>query len=650
MKRISFIFIVFLLIVSQMRGTPYGVTSPGNKVEVKIDISQKIWISVETQGEILLAPSPIGIMIDNQMLGNSEKVVKTKTANVDRIISPPVKIKSEKVVERYNEIEIFFKNNFSLIVRAYDEGAAYRFKTSIPNNIVVNREEVELNLDTATLAYLMVEKSFNSMSESPYIVKPVGQFEEGTLVSLPSLFKLNSGKFLLVTESDLKDYPGLWLIKDDEKFKASLPGIVMETREGKCTDQTAVIKRADHIAESEGDRVFPWRIFVITENEKELPTNQLVYLLSTPAEEADYSWIVPGMATIDWWGRRNIYNADFIGGVNTETHQFFIDFNAKYGIEYFVLDDGWSNACDLRSINPDLDINAVKEYADQRGIGLIYWMHAFALKEDVAGNLDFLKEHGARGIKVDFFIRDDQEAVNLMHEIAREALKRKILVNFHGVCKPFGLGRTYPNVLTSEGLIEFEMNGVSDWANPEHHTLLPFIRSVAGPMDYLPGTFHNAQRHEFGLNINRPMGLGSRAHSVALAVILESPIVMIPDSPSDYLKEDECTQFVCSIPTVWDETIVIDAKIGEYIVIARRNANKWYLAAITNWEERTLDINLGFLEEKNYHVDCLRDGVNTNRRAIDYKIEQQMVKGRGNIGITLSKGGGWIGIITEKSN
>lgn len=649
MNRILFFLIPFLLIVAQAGGTTYRVTSPGNKVEATLDISDKIWLSVKLQGETLLAPSSIGMIIDDRMLGDREKVLKTERTIVDRIITPPVNIKSETITEQYNEIEIFFKNNFSLVVRVYDEGAAYRFKTSIEGDIVVNREAIELNLDTTTFAYLMVEKSFSSMSESPYVTQPIGSFDDGTLVSLPSLFKTDSGKFLLVTESDLKDYPGLWLTKSNGMFRGTLPGRVMETRDEKCTDHFVVTKRADHLAQCKGNRVFPWRVFIVAESERDLPTNPLVYLLSTPPEEADYSWIVPGMATLDWWGRRNIYNTDFAGGVNTETHQYFVDFNAKYGIEYFVLDDGWSNSCDLRDINPHLDIDALREYADKKNVGLVYWMHAYALNEDIAGYLDFLKAQGARGIKVDFFIRDDQDAVNLMHEIAGEALKRKIVVDFHGICKPFGLNRTYPNVLSSEGLVEFEMNGVTNWANPAHHTLLPFIRMVTGPMDYLPGTFRNAQQEEFCEMPNRPMGLGSRAHAIALAVILESPLVMIPDSPSDYLKEDASTRFLCSIPTVWDETVVVDAKIGEYIVMARRRADKWYLAAITNWEERALHIHLGFLEEKEYLVDYIGDGVNTNRRAIDYKRAKRTVKGKENIEITLSKGGGWIGIITDKS-
>lgn len=410
---------------------------------------------------------------------------------------------------------------------------------------------------------------------------------------------------------------------------------------------TICYERADYIAETKGRRTYPWRIFAVAEEEKDLLTNQMVYLLGKPAIEQDYSWIKPGIATLDWWGRRNIFNTNFKGGVNTATHKYFVDFNNHYGLKYFVLDDGWSEACDIKKVNKNLDLDELHRYADEKGVGLVFWVHAFALKQDVSGYLDFMKSKGAKGIKVDFFSRDDQDAVNLFHEIAREALKRQIVVDFHGICKPFGLNRTYPNVLTSEGLIEFEMNGVSDWDNPVHHTLLPFIRMVAGPMDYLPGTLNNAQKSEFYQSGNRPVGLGSRAHSMSLAVLFESPITMLPDSPADYLREDECTSFLSKIPTVWDETHVLDAKIGEFVVVARRSGNDWFLAAITNWKSRDLTIKLDFLKEGNYNLEAITDGVNTDTRAIDYKKVNLIVNAGFSVKINLAQGGGWVARISK---
>lgn len=485
------------------------------------------------------------------------------------------------------------------------------------------------------------------MSESPYICQQINTYKDGTLFSLPALFQVKN-KFIEILESDVVDFPGLWLVKNGQSFQSEHPQKALETKAGPCYYEQYVTKRASYIAETTGNRNYPWRIFAIADQEKELITNQLVYLLATPAVEDDYSWIQPGLATLDWWGRRNIYGTDFTGGVNTETHKYFVDFNSRYGLKYFVLDDGWSDACDLKKVNENLDLNELSRYAQERQVGLVFWVHAYALKQDVSGYLDFLQSVGAKGIKVDFFNRDDQDAVNLFHQIASEALKRKIVIDFHGICKPIGLNRTYPNVMTSEGLIEFEMNGVSDWANPQHHTLLPFIRMVAGPMDYLPGTLNNAQKKEFYQYGDRPVGLGSRAHSIALSVLYESPITMLPDSPSDYLQEDECTSFLTKIPTVWDETKVIDAQIGKYVIIARRKDNTWFIAAITNWDNRKLQVKLDFLPIGNYQIEAITDGINTKNRAIDYKKVKIDVDNQTVIPMSLEQGGGWVGIITKK--
>ena len=626
----------------------YTVFSPDKNTQLEIQVENDVHIRILCSGRVLLDSSPIHLIVNGQYLGINPVVVKEKKATVNNVITPAVKVKNDRIKESYNELALTFKGDYSIIFRAYDEGVAYRYVTSLKQKeVIVKNELLELNLPKSAEGYLMQENSFCSMSESPYVCLPVSRYENNSLYSLPALFRTATNDFLLVTESDLRDYPGLWLTKENGKFKGILPQKVLQTENRVCIDQQIVTERTDYLAQTDGQRAYPWRVFAVADAECKLITNQLVYLLSTPAQEADYSWIKPGIATLDWWGRRNIFGTDFEGGVNTETHKYFVDFNSKYGLEYFVLDLGWSNDCDLRKVAPGLDLDELNAYADRKGVGLVFWAHAFALKQDIAGYLDFFKSKGAVGIKVDFFNRDDQDVINLLHDISREALKREMVIDFHGVCKPFGLNRTYPNVLTSEGLIEFEMNEYHDWANPRHHTLLPFIRMVTGPMDYLPGTLNNAQKKEFYNNGNRPVGLGSRAHSMALSVVFESPMTMLPDSPSDYLREDECTSFLSKIPVVWDETKVIDAKIGEYVVLARRNGSEWYLAAITNWDARDISVKLDFLPEGTYNLECIKDGVNTKNRAIDYKKEESSVTNRSTIEMSLSTGGGWVGKILQ---
>ena len=644
----TFICTVLLVgcICSSAFSKDYQLASPNGKVCLGISIEERIEISVFNEGRSVLDSSPVDLVINGHNLAMKPKVKKIVNKKFDEDIYPIVKIKSDKIRNYYNELQLEFKGNYSILFRAYDEGVAYRFQSNMKGLVEIDNEVMSLHVPTGATSYMMKEKSFFSYYDTPYSCSKVEIYKDSTLFSLPGLFKTSNGDFLLFAESDLVDYPGMYLRKVGDSFEAALPEIPTKTKTDNCISEQYVTERANIIARTEGKRNFPWRVFMIADSEKKLLTNQMVYMLSTPPQKRDYSWIKPGQATLDWWGRRSIHGTEFVGGVNTETFKYFIDFNNKYGIDYFVMDEGWSETCNLRNVNKAVDLDEVSAYAKKKGVKLIFWMHAFVLKQDIGGYLDFLKSKGADGIKVDFFARDDQEVINLIHTIAREARDRELIVDFHGICKPFGLERTYPNVLTSEALIEFEMNGVTDWANPQHHTYLPFLRMMVGPMDYLPGTFYNTQKNEFYMNIDRPVGLGSRSHSMALAVLFESPLTMLPDSPSDYLKEDECCSFLTKIPVVWDETKIIDAKIGEYVVLARRKGRDWFLAAITNWDARVLNVNLDFLGTDNYTLDYFMDGKNTNTRAIDYVRKKQSVHAKNTIKMVLAKGGGWVGKIT----
>lgn len=639
------ILIICLFFISVCHARDYKLLSPNKKIELRVSVGATLEFSIYNNGNLLLANTPLNLVINKQELLTNSRVQRIKNTSIHQTIFPVIKIKSAKITDKYNELGITFKGNYTIIFRAYDEGVAYRVQTEFKNDITVDGEQLILNLPDSAYGYLMKVNGFNSMAEEPYVPSYVRDYSDSSLFALPCLFKIDRS-FLLVTESDVEDYPGLWFKKDNGKIVATLPGKVKTTNTDNCLGAFRVTEREGYLATTKGTRSFPWRVFAVGETEKDLITNQLVYLLAKPSA-GDFSWVEPGLATLDWWGRRNVFGTNFKGGVNTATQKYFIDFNNKYGVKYFVLDDGWSASCDLKDVNKNINLDSLKTYAEQKNVGLVFWAHTFALAQDVEGYMDFLKSKGAAGLKVDFFRRDDQDAVNLMHKIVREAAKRKLVLDFHGITKPFGLNRTYPNLLTSEGLVEFEMNGVTDWANPQHHTLLPFIRMVTGPMDYLPGTFNNAQKKEFAKIIDRPMGLGSRAHAMALAVVLESPMTMWPDSPSDYLQEDECTRFLSRIPVIWDETKVLDAKIGEYVVIARRNGDKWYIGAITNWTARKIQLQLSFLSAGDYKLEAITDGPNTGTRAIDYKRESKVVNSGTNLELSSAQGGGWVGIISK---
>ena len=420
-----------------------------------------------------------------------------------------------------------------------------------------------------------------------------------------------------------------------------------ESYEGPAYTQGRVTKHADSIAKTEGARTYPWRILALAREDGDLITNQLVYLLAAPLALDDISWIKPGVVTFDWWGRRNIYGVDFKAGINTATAKYFIDFASAYGFEYFLFDDGWSDRTNLLEVIADLDMEEVCAYAKQKGVGVMLWMVWATLDRQYKEAFDKFAEWGIAGVKIDFMDRDDQKMVNFYHRMAKEAAARKMVIDFHGAYKPTGLRRAYPNVLTREGLIEVEQNGWSDLANPEHHTLLPFIRMVAGPMDYIPGTMNNAQKHNFRPVGDRPMGLGTRAHDLALFVILESPVQMLPDAPSDYYREHECTEFMAQIPVEWDETRVLEAKVGDYVMLARRRGSTWFVGAITDWDRRKFELRLDFLDDGAYAMEAIRDGINADVRAIDYKKENRAVRKGQTLELDLVPGGGWVARISK---
>ena len=352
----------------------------------------------------------------------------------------------------------------------------------------------------------------------------------------------------------------------------------------------------------------------------------------------------------DWWGKNNIYGVDFKAGINTETAKYYIDFCAKYGFRYFLFDDGWCPKEDLLHEIPGLNMAEVTAYAKTKGVDIMLWVMWSSLQKQWEQAYAKFEKWGIKGIKMDFMNRDDQQMVEFYEAVARKSAEMKMVVNFHGAYKPCGLSRKYPNVLTREALIEFEYNGGNNWDSPEHHNLLPYIRMFTGPMDYIPATMRNSTKANFRPIGDYPMGQGTRAHAMALFVILSSPMEMLPDSPSDYYREKECTDFLAKIPVEWDETLLLDGKISKFTVLARRADQAWYIGAITNQEERTLELPTTFLKPGKYHIETISDGLNANTRAEDYIKSDQDITAGDKLTLRLARGGGWTAIITPVSN
>ncbi|MCP3933301.1 MAG: glycoside hydrolase family 97 protein [Bacteroidetes bacterium] len=642
--------IICIPIVYQALGKEYSLFSPDMKKEVTLNIDTNIGIIVKHDNEQLFAIDNISLEIADKLFASERgKIKKSKTTSVDEKIYPEIKEKLKVINDKYNELEIVFKGNYSLQIRAYNEGVSYRIITSFADSVIVDSENFDIEFAERDSIYFQPSKTFNSCYETPYEHLAINDVGPEGYCCLPALVKKQNGINVLITESDLGDYPGLWLKgRANSSLTSAHAGYPVSFKyEGNAYRQGQVKKHASYIAKTSGNRTYPWRIFAIAENDADLISNTLVYQLAKPIQIENASWIKPGVVIFDWWGRRNIYGVDFKSGVNTATAKYFIDFTAEFGFEYFLFDDGWSEQGDLLAINPDLDMDEVMAYANKKGVKVMLWAIWNTFKRQEKEAWELFDKWGISGIKFDFMDRDDQKMVQFYHEMAKEAAKRNMVLNFHGAYKPAGLRRMYPNVLTREALIEFEYNGWSKHDSPEHHNMLPYLRMVAGPMDYIPYTTHNSTKKNFRSRGDMPMGQGTRAHSMALFVILESPMQMFPDSPADYYKERECTEFISKIPTEWDELKVISAKIGEYTVLARKNGDDWYIGAITDWNSKEFEISFNFLDEGDYKLEFIEDGINADTRAIDYKRRIMTVTNKDNHKIKLAPGGGWIARLSK---
>ncbi len=451
---------------------------------------------------------------------------------------------------------------------------------------------------------------------------------------------------ILISEADLYDYPNLFLESDGNgNLKAKFPKAVAKTEpvEGSSGDRNLVItEEFPYIAKTKGTRSLPWRVFIASARDKDLIEQDLVYLLSRPSELKNIDWVKPGKIAWDWYNANNLYDVNFKAGLNTETYKYYIDFAADYGLEYVILDEGWTKSTtEILEFNPEINVKELIAYGKKKNVGIILWCLWKPLDANMEQILDTYADWGAVGIKTDFMQRADQEMVNSYEKIAKECAKRKLLVDFHGAYKPSGLRRAYPNVISYEGVHGNENNKWIDDVTPTHNLILPFTRNAIGPMDYTPGAMRNAQLKNHAVIFDRPMSMGTRAHQAAMYVIYESGLQMLCDSPSSYLKDKKTVEVISKIPTVWDKTKVIEAKIGEYLTIVRNNGKNWYLGSMTDWSEHELDLKLDFLTDgANYEATILKDGLNANHYAEDYEVEKIRVDRTSNLHLNLAKGGG----------
>ncbi|EGJ99255.1 glycoside hydrolase family 97 protein [Dysgonomonas gadei] len=646
--------ILFCFSIGLIYGKDYIVSSPDHKIQVKVSDGKELSWSVNFNNETILKPSRIAMTVkeSNEVFGINVSAQKVNRRSVDEAFEVVVPTKFRKMQDNFNEMTLTFKGGYAVTFRVYNNGAAYRFETSVSSQkIHIENETVEFNLGGNYSTYWPKESSPNFIThcEGHFDYISVSDIPNQKYAYLPIYLSPASGTKMVIMEADLFDYPNLFLSGTaTQKLNGVFPPVILEKKIKEGSDRNEeIVLNADYIAKTGGKRNFPWRLLIIGPDDKSLLENNLVYQLSTPGVAGDKSWIKPGRISWDWWSTLNIYDVDFEAGVNTRTYKYFIDFAAKYGLEYILLDEGWSaGTWNIREPNKDVDVQELVRYGKTKNVGLVLWALWNPLHEDLEGILDLYKQWGIKGVKIDFMQRNDQEMVNFYENVGKAAFDRQLLVDFHGSFKPSGLHRKYPNVMTYEGVYGLEHNKSSHDISPNHDLILPFTRMVAGPMDYTPGATVNTTENDFHMNFIHPMSQGTRAHQGALFIAFESPLQMFADSPSNYYKTSDFTSFIAQIPTVWDETRAIEAEAGKYLTIARRSGSKWFIASLTNWDQRELSVNLNFIGEGKYKAEILRDGVNANRYGSDFKIETKHVSGGQTLDINMAKGGGWAAILT----
>ena len=649
MKRFALMLSALLLAVG-LSAAPktYELASPAGGLRVSISAGDGISYTLTSGEDVLLENSAIGMFTtDGQVFGGVQPVSKAV----------------RKTDAEYNEITLKFKK-FSVVFRAYDEGMAYRFISNLKTPFKVEQEMARFAFPqdwNMWAAYVTqhtetLESQFYNSFENRYSYTPLTEWNKDRLAFLPLMVDGPSGKKILITESDLLNYPGMYLYNYDggQVLSGKFAPYPAEVKQGGHNNlQMEVQSREGYIAQCEGVTTFPWRVVAVSANDVDMVTNDLVYRLATPADEnTDWSWVKPGKVAWDWWNDWNIHGVDFKSGINHDTYKYYIDFASENGIEYVILDEGWSvnKAADLFQVVPEIDLEMLVKYAAERNVGLILWAGYWAFDRDMEKVCEHYSKMGIKGFKVDFMDRDDQYMVDFHRRAAATAAKYRMMVDFHGTYKPTGLHKTYPNVVNYEGVHGLEQMKWSATTVDQvtYDVTVPYIRMMAGPMDYTQGAMRNASKSNYRPVNTEPMSQGTRCRQLAEYVVFYSPLNMLCDSPSNYMKEKECTEFIAAVPEVWDESRGLAGKVGEYIAIARRSGSDWYVGAMTDWSAREMTLDLSFLPEGSYQVELYKDGANADRAASDYRKEIIDLPSDKKINIRMAPGGGWAAKISLK--
>jgi alpha-glucosidase len=648
--------ILILGVVSNIhaqKSNSYTVQSPDGRIVLNVFVGEVLKWELNHENDKVITPSAIRLhLTDNELLGKNVVVTKAIRKEINSSFETPF-YKKSSVIDHYNQLTINCKGDYSIEFRVYNDGAAYRFLTDKKGEITIVNEEANFNFlsDHKTfIPYINDNRGGERYSfsfESFYDESKLSEMFKDSLSIVPLLVDLGNGKKAAIMESDVEDYPCMFLKKNANNKNSLIAEFAPYLLQGATSGINFIAgKRADYIAKTAGKRSFPWRAVVVSSKDAELADNDMAQKLASPSRISDTSWIKPGKAAWDWWNNANLINVDFKAGMNTATFKYFIDFASANHLEYVVIDAGWSFGS-LMQVNPAIDLAVLIDYAKNKNVELILWSGWHITDQEKETAFPHYAAMGIKGFKVDFFDNDDQVMMKSTYAIARVAAENKLLLDLHGM-KPTGIQRTYPNVVNFEGVkglenyrwAAFEYGRIKQDAM-RYDVTIPYIRMLSGPMDYTPGSMNNGTQMTFRTIDSAPMSQGTRVHQMAMYTIFEAPLQMLADSPSAYRKEQECTDFIAKVPTVFDETKILAGEVGEYIVLARRKGTTWYIGALTNWSEREIDIDLSFLGDSFYEAEIFSDGINANVNANDYKKEIRKMAANSNLHIKMAQGGGW---------
>ena len=659
---------LFCLMAMTASAGNYEVCSPNGKVKVTVNTDETVKWAVDYDGKQVLLPSKIDIRLTQgkKQLGLG-KVGKVARYSVSSSFETPF-YKKTKVDDAYGQLLLYTSQKFTIEVRAYDDGAAYRLISGNTKPLLITNETAEFRFADDYQAFVPYvddsrsEWPYGYSFESYYDEQPLSKMFKDSLAITPLAVCLPDGMKAIVMDAGVENYPGMMLLKGDgNMLKADFAPYPLEQEIGGYERLNLIpTKSAGFIAKLDGKQALPWRAVVITERDADILNCDIAQRLAPACRIADTSWLKPGKVAWDWWNCCSVTGVDFLSDTNTDTYLYYIDFAAANRLEYIIIDEGWSGKESLlEDLSPEIDLPKLIAHGQEKGVGIILWSSWRSLiGNNPLGDMavtDAVMAHyanmGIKGFKVDFFDRDDQQAIASAYKIAECAARHHLVLDYHGL-KPFGIQRAYPNILNFEGVKGLEN---SKWEprvgdgplhnQPRYDVSIPYLRMLAGPMDYTPGAMTNAMRDHFFGNNGHPMSQGTRVHQMAMYTTFEAPLQMLADSPTKYMQNQECTDFIAQIPTTFDETVALDGLMGEYTVIARRKGTTWYLAAMTDWTPRDLTIDLSFLGEGNYTADIFADGVNAMREATDYKHTIRSVTAGERLNIHLSSGGGWTAII-----